>query len=699
MREKTLSDLLKAGDRVAVSNITGREACAVTESSQKYCKNIVGGWALGKGGQALEIPGQAAIPVYSTVEELFRALSKEELPNKIVVYSPPSAVYSEIKDIVALPGNPVETVFVVTEHVSVEVTAKIAHVCGQANITVIGCNSLGVINTRDGVRVGAVGSDNPGETFKSGSATIISNSGNMVNTMSTYLLSAGLGTSFGVSTGKDLLIMTPLKDVLEMARNDEYTKLIVTYLEPGGLYEKQAVAMMKGSKYPKPVISYITGEILQKFDLSLGHAGAVVDGKDTDATAKMKLFDDYYGIEPFDPYMKYEKTDKLIKALKKGIRITTLHHLPAAATLICDMLDIERDYKPTKPLLLNPWFVDYKGTGKYLPSDMVLHTGTIPKPYASQIKSLSKAMGANPTRRNMRSASHVSSNDGHTTCLHGSPLEEEMKKGSLVESILLAWSGERLRDFETELIEKCIIASLTNGPGTISAQGAKLSTSAGNSPNTAMIATLACLGDVHGGNGRRAVEYLLDIFHNIDINDPYDPNDNLDIKELVNAEADRFAKQRSAAKEAGTDYKRIPCLGHPVFRDQPVNYDPREVIISDYLKENGHCNIFLEFYHMLAHKLKDIGISRNVWAVNLDGAIASVVLGNFWKPLVEKRMTVRRVCDIAFMVFALGRTAGAGGEFLDHQDYGLPMDMRVPVSECKILTAPRDRRSRPRDGR
>ncbi|MCP4377285.1 MAG: hypothetical protein GY794_14050, partial [bacterium] len=287
---------------------------------------------------------------------------------------------------------------------------------------------------------------------------------------------------------------------------------------------------------------------------------------------------------------------------------------------------------------------------------------------------------------------HISSNDGETTCLCGSPLEEEMEKGSLVQSILLAWSGEQLRDFEIELIEKCIIASLTNGPGTISAQGAKLSTSAGNSPNTAMIATLACLGDVHGGNGRRAVEYLLDIFRNIDIDDPYSTTHSIDLKELVEAEAQRFAKRRSAAKEAGTDYKRIPCLGHPVFRNQPVNYDPREVVISDYLKENGYCNLFLEFYHMLAHKLKEIGISRNVWAVNLDGAIASVVLGNFWKPLVEKRMTVQRVCDIAFMVFALGRTAGAGGEFLDHQDYGSPMDMRVPVSESKSLTPQRDRR-------
>ena len=51
MRAKTLQDLLKLGDRIAVSNITGREASTVSEISQKYCGNIVGGWALGKGAQ------------------------------------------------------------------------------------------------------------------------------------------------------------------------------------------------------------------------------------------------------------------------------------------------------------------------------------------------------------------------------------------------------------------------------------------------------------------------------------------------------------------------------------------------------------------------------------------------------------------------------------------------------------------------
>jgi succinyl-CoA synthetase alpha subunit len=70
MRAKTLSDLLKAGDKIAVSNITGREASVVTIASQKYCGNIVGGWALAKGGQRLDAHGLEPIPVFSHVAEL-----------------------------------------------------------------------------------------------------------------------------------------------------------------------------------------------------------------------------------------------------------------------------------------------------------------------------------------------------------------------------------------------------------------------------------------------------------------------------------------------------------------------------------------------------------------------------------------------------------------------------------------------------
>ncbi|MDP6633634.1 MAG: citrate/2-methylcitrate synthase [Phycisphaerae bacterium] len=691
MRAAKLSDLLQAGDRIAVSNITGREARNVTVASQKYCGNIVGGWALGKGGRTIDVPGQDPIPVYSTVEELMGSLPKNKRPNKVIVYSPPAAVYGDVKGVVEHRNGSIKTIFIITENVSIEVSSRISQLCHEANIDVLGCNSLGVINAHDAVRAGAVGGDTPATSFTAGSTTIISNSGNMVNTMASYLANAGLGTSFGISTGKDVLILTPLKDLVDLAVKDDKTEIIVLYVEPGGLYEKEAVEMLRQCKSVKPIIAYVTGGILATKDLSLGHAGAVVDGGQTTAAAKMELFDNYFGIGPFEPGRRYHKTAELIDSLGRGMRITTLHHLPAAAGLICDRLGIQRDFRRPKQFRLNPWFVDYKHLGKTLPTRLLLHAGVVPKPYASQFKALMRTtLGAAPGRRDMRNASRVSSNDGKETRIYGLSLAELMRQGSFASSLILSWTGEKPRDFEAVLVEKCLIAALSNGPGTISAQGAKLSAAAGNAPNTAMIASLASIGQVHGGNGRRAVEYLLKVFRDIELDDPFDPKHGLDLAALAKKEVKRFAKIRKEAKDAGSEYDRIPCLGHPVFNTEAVNYDPRERAIAECLTENEICNVFLDYYHLLTVGLKEAEIARNVWAVNLDGAIASVTLGICWRALKERRMTVQRACDIAFLMFAVGRAAGSAGEFLDHQDYGSPMDMRIPVSECISLTRPRD---------
>jgi len=151
-----------------------------------------------------------------------------------------------------------------------------------------------------------------------------------------------------------------------------------------------------------------------------------------------------------------------------------------------------------------------------------------------------------------------------------------------------------------------------------------------------------------------------------------------------------FKSRKEAAREAGLEYERIPCLGHPVFRNEAVNHDPRERVIAAALREAGRVQVFLDFYHALAGALKENGSTPNVLAVNVDAAIACVWLGICWRRLREKQMTVRRIMDIAFSAFALGRAAGGVGEFLDHQDFGTEMDMRLPVAECRSLTRPRE---------
>ncbi|NOY08093.1 MAG: hypothetical protein GXP33_04545 [Spirochaetes bacterium] len=687
MRASKLSGLLKKGDRVAVSNITGREASEVSAVSQKYCGNIVGGWALGRGGQKIETL-KGSIPVYATFDELLKVTPRERHPNKILIYSPPEAVYGEVKEVVKHGARIVETVFIITEHVSIEVTAKIHKICSEKNIDVIGCNTLGIVNSYDMVRIGAVGGEAPENTFKPGSVTVISNSGNMANTISSYLLSAGIGTVFGISTGKDRLILTPLKDFLKLAETDDKTRVIVLYIEPGGTYEHNAIDMMKKEGFSKPLVVYVAGEIAERYGVSLGHAGSVVEGDKSRALSKKKAFDGYFGTEPFLSGRRYGKKGEAPTAPVKGIRVNVLHDIPAAVTLVMNTLGLKKDFSRSKPIRLNPWFVNLGEIGKRLPADLALPPGVIPEPFSSHLKDRMQNLLKGMIRQPMRDASHASSNDGATPRIYGYSLLELMKKRSFIASLILYWTGDLPGDdFEERIAEMTLIAALTNGPGTISAQGAKLSTSAGNTPNTAMIATLASIGDIHGGNGAKAVRYLLRYFGEQGPESPYDKRVN--IRLIAEKAASDFKLKKQQAKDAGTEYERIPCLGHPVFKNNPVNYDPREQEIYEFIKNEGRVNIFLEFYHGLARALKNDGVTRNVLAVNIDAAIACIWLGICWPKLREKRMTVKRAMDIPFISFALGRAAGGAGEFLDHQDFGTEMDMRVPVSECRALSSPR----------
>lgn len=686
MIAKSLNELLQKGDRIAVSNITGREASKVSYISQLFGNNIVAGWALGKDGENVKISRGRSIKVFGQFEQLMQKLPEDKKPNKVIVYSPPEAVYGDVKEVVEYGKGIVETIFVITENVSVEVTAKLRRLCNIEEIDIIGCNTLGMINAYDGVRIGAVGGDTPKENFRPGSACIISNSGNMVNTIATYIQSAGVGVSFGISTGKDKLILTPLKELLPLAEADPKTKVIILYVEPGGVYEEEALAFTSQHKFKKPILVFVAGSFAEGRSISLGHAGAVVEGKNSRASAKMELFDNYFDLPVFDP----TKNNKFINKLKekqKGLRIKTLHDLAPAATTILDAFNIKRDFSPQGQLELKPWLIDLGDFSKKLPRDLIPPVKEIIEPYGTLLKrDIKSGVGKSPTRQSMRNTSHSSSNDGITPRIYGHSLLEAMQSGSFVDTTMLYWLGSPLSHyFESKLVEMCLTASLTNGPGTISAQGAKLSASAGNEPNTAMIGTLASIGTVHGGNGKRAAKMLIELFSGTNLVDPYNGDHDLDLDKMARQFVLAFKKEKAASKEAGVAYRKIPCLGHPVFNKDAVNYDPRERVIRSYLEDKNIYNIFLDFYHRLSAEMMDQQATSKVHAVNVDAAITCVMMAIAWPRLVNKHITIQRAIDLPFLVFALGRVAGGAGEFLDHRDSGTAMDMRIPVSECTFL--------------
>jgi succinyl-CoA synthetase alpha subunit len=228
--------------------------------------------------------------------------------------------------------------------------------------------------------------------------------------------------------------------------------------------------------------------------------------------------------------------------------------------------------------------------------------------------------------------------------------------------------------------------SVTNGPGTLSAKGAKESVSARNDISMAYVGFLSNTGRAHGGNGLEAVQFLLETFQGVALDDPGRRDHGLDLKSLANRTARAYGAQRQRSKESREGAaKPIPCINHPVFRGQDVNVDPREQFVRGLLEQQGITNVFLDFYHHLVKELFAEGITRNVFCVNVDAVIAVMTLKLVWKDLREGRTSLRQVQDIGFLLFLYGRAIGTAAEIADHRDRGTDMDCRTPEDRLAFV--------------
>lgn len=241
-------------------------------------------------------------------------------------------------------------------------------------------------------------------------------------------------------------------------------------------------------------------------------------------------------------------------------------------------------------------------------------------------------------------------------------------------------------EIELQELKYLIGLTITNGPGTISAKGAKESVSARNHIPTAFVGFLANTGFAHGGNGFEAVEYLMDIFKDSDLDNPGNKEHELNIKEIANKAAKIYRDFKKDEKETGKmNYKRIPCINHPIFKGQDVNIDPREDYVKKEMEKNNIYNVFLDFYHQLVLELFNEGATRNVFCVNVDAVLAVIALKLVWNDLKKKSISVDQVQELVFILFLIGRTIGVAAEIADHRDRGMDMDCRTPQSEIKFV--------------
>jgi hypothetical protein len=234
---------------------------------------------------------------------------------------------------------------------------------------------------------------------------------------------------------------------------------------------------------------------------------------------------------------------------------------------------------------------------------------------------------------------------------------------------------------------------LSNGPGTISAQGAKGAVSADGPEqpervqlNKAMVGFLTHSGYTHGGNGYEGIAFLVDQFRGTGLEDPADPAHGVDLKALAARYTEEYARYKSDRKSAGSlDVRKIPGVNHPVFKDRPVNHDPREVYVRELFEERGERNAFHEFYHALVQALFEAGVSRNVYCVNVDAVIAALLLKMLWRPFRAGALPEGALETAAFTIFLYARMLGCAAEVDDHLNRGRNMDTRTAASRCRFV--------------
>ncbi len=408
---KNLQEIAPKEARVCVMNILGNESKKVTPVSHAYSGgNVVAGVQYGRSG-VLETP-LGDIPVYPRLAEVV----KHHKFDTGVIYLPPGAVFHAVTELLHY-NKALKRIVIVTEKMSVKDQLVIREICQSNKVDVFGANSLGVGDSWNKVRIGgALGGDKPEESLVKGSVAIYSNSGNFGNTIASYLKTSGFGTTTIVSSGKDKIIQFSVAEFLNAAQNDERTKIIVLYIEPGGRYEQEALNMIKTGtfKFDKPLVVCVTGRWKSQLTRAVGHAGALA-GDGDDAESKEKWFDGYFKMQAFNP-------DKPGRVSKKGIRVSSIQHIPMAVKAVFDNLGLKNDFEPIGDLSLKPWMgKDFKYK---LPVTLRLPVVEAMSPYNVEIKKFNRELGASYLRRRMRNASGASRIDAKTQIaeLHKTPV-------------------------------------------------------------------------------------------------------------------------------------------------------------------------------------------------------------------------------------------------------------------------------------
>ncbi len=266
-----MSVLVNKDSKIIVQGFTGGEGTFHASQMIEYGTNIVGGVTPGKGGQT-----HLDKPVFNSVSDAVKKVAADTS----IIFVPPAFAADAMME-AAEAG--IKVIICITEGIPVADMVKVQDYISKKDCRLVGPNCPGVI-TPEEAKVGIM----PGFVFKKGRVGVVSKSGTLTYEAADQVVKQGLGISTAIGIGGDPIIGTTTKDAVEMFMNDPETDAIVMIGEIGGNLEADAAKWIKEDGNRKPVISFIAGQTAPK-GRTMGHAGAIVGGKDDTAQAKMRI--------------------------------------------------------------------------------------------------------------------------------------------------------------------------------------------------------------------------------------------------------------------------------------------------------------------------------------------------------------------------------------------------------------------------
>lgn len=265
-----MSVLVGKDSRVIVQGFTGTEGTFHSGQMIEYGTNVVGGVTPGKGGQM-----HLDKPVFNTVQEAVRATNA----NVSIIFVPPAFAPDAILE-AAEAG--IKVIVCITEGIPVQDMVKVKSYIDRSGVRLIGPNCPGIITPGE-AKVGIM----PGFIHKPGRVGIVSRSGTLTYEAVDQVTKAGMGQSTCIGIGGDPICGTTTLEAVKLLMEDPETDGIIMIGEIGGSMESDAAYWVRDHG-TKPVVGFIAGKTAPK-GRKMGHAGAIIGGKEDTASAKMEI--------------------------------------------------------------------------------------------------------------------------------------------------------------------------------------------------------------------------------------------------------------------------------------------------------------------------------------------------------------------------------------------------------------------------